>query len=59
MLSFDYNRTFNIFGDVNVDGENHNFNIPLILDKNNIMIVMQKLKIIQELTFATNVERNA
>ena len=46
----------NVFVDVNVDMKNHNFNIPLILDKCNIMIVMQKLKFMQEFTFALNVE---
>ena len=35
---------------------NHNFNITLILDKYNIMIVMQNLKFMQEFTFAINVE---
>ena len=54
MLSIDLNRTSNI--DVNVGTQNHNFNIPLILDKCNIMIVMQKLKFMQEFTFAINVE---
>ena len=34
-LSFDYNRTSNVFADVNVCGKNHNFNIPLILDQYN------------------------
>ena len=33
MLSIDYEGTSNIFVDVNVGAENHNFNIPLILDK--------------------------
>ena len=42
MLSIDYNRTPNVFVAVNVGAKNHNFNIPLILDKYNIMIVMQK-----------------
>ena len=31
----------NVFVDVNVGIKNHNFNFPLILDKYNIMIVMQ------------------
>ena len=56
MLSFDYNRTSNVFVDVYVSVNNHNFKISLILDKYNIMIVMQKLKFIQEFTSATNVE---
>ena len=42
MLSFEYNRTSNVFIDVNVGVKNHNFKFPLILDKYNIMIVMQK-----------------
>ena len=40
----------------NVGIKNHNFNIPLILDKCNIMIVMQKLKFMLEFTFAIKVE---
>ena len=56
MLSFKYNRTSNVFVDVNVDVKNHNFKYLLIMDKYNIMIVMQKLKFIQEFTFAINVE---
>ena len=36
-------RTSNVFVDVHVGQKNHNFNIPLILDKYNIMIVMQQL----------------
>ena len=50
MLSIDYSRTSNVFVDVNVGAKNHNFNIPLILDKSNIMIVMQKLKCMQKFT---------
>ena len=46
----------NVFVDVNVGIKNHNFNIPLILDKCHIMIVMQKLKFVQEFTFAIHVE---
>ena len=42
--------------DVNVGIKNHNFNVSLILDKCNIMIVMQKLKFMLEFTFAINVE---
>ena len=56
MLSVDYNRISNIFVEVNVGAKNHNFNIPLILDKYNIVIVMQKVKFIQEFTSAINVE---
>ena len=56
MLSFDYNRTSNVFVDVYVSVNKHNFKISLILDKYNIMIVMQKLKFIQEFTSATNIE---
>ena len=48
--------TSNVFSDVNIGGKNHNFNIPLILDKYNIMIVMRKLKFVQEFTSAINVE---
>ena len=55
MLSFDYNRTSNVFVDVNVDVKNHNFKFSLILDKYNIMIVMQKLKFMQEFSYAINV----
>ena len=56
MLSIDYDRTFNVFVDVNVGAKNHNFNISLIFDKNNIMIEMQKLKFMREFTFAINVK---
>ena len=56
MLSIDSNRTSYVFVDVNVGIKNHNFNIPLILDKCNIIIAMQKLKFMQEFTFAINVE---
>ena len=42
--------------DVNVVTKNHYFNIPLILDKHNIMIIMQKLKCMQEFNFAINVQ---
>ena len=45
----------NVFVDVNVGAKNHNFNIPLILDKFNIMKVMQKLELMQECTSAINV----
>ena len=58
MLSFEYmyNRTSNVFVDVNVDVKNHNFKFPLTLDKYNIMLVMQKLKFRQEFTSAIDVE---
>ena len=56
MLSFEYNRTSNVFVDVNVGVNNPNFKFPLILDKYNIMIVMQKIKSMQEFTSAFNVE---
>ena len=56
MISFEYNRTSNAFVDIHVGVKNHNFKFPLILDKYNIMIVMQKLKLMQEFTFAINVE---
>ena len=56
MLSFEYNRTFNVFVDVNVGIKNHNFKFLLILDKYKIMIVMQKLKFIQEFTSAINAQ---
>ena len=56
MLSFDFNRTSNVFIDVNVGVKNHNFQFPLILDTYKIMIVMQKLKFIQEFISAINVE---
>ena len=55
MLFFEYNRTSNVFVDVSVVVKNHNFKIPLILDKYNIMIVMQKLKFVQEFTSAIKV----
>ena len=44
MLSFEYNRTSNVFVKVNVRVKSHIFTYPLILDKYNIMIVMQKKK---------------
>ena len=56
MLSFEYIRTSNVFVDVYVDVKNHNFKFPLILDKFNIMTVMQKLKFMQEFTSAIDVE---
>ena len=56
MLSIDYDRMSNIFVDINVGTKNHNFNFPLILDKYNIMIMMQKLKFRQAFTSTINVE---
>ena len=56
MLSFDYNRTSNIFVDIKVGVKNHNFKFPLILDKYTTIIVLQKLKFMQELTSAISVE---
>ena len=56
MLSFEYNRTSNVFVNVNVSVKNHTLKFTLILDKYNIMIVMQKLKFMKEFTFAINVE---
>ena len=41
MLSFDCNRTSYVNVDVNVGIKRHNFKFPLILDKYNIMTVMQ------------------
>ena len=56
MLSIDYDRPSNVFVVINVGAKNHNFNVSLILDKYNIMIVVQKLQFMQELTSAINVE---
>ena len=55
MLSFDYNRTSNVFVDVNVGEKKHNCKFPLILNKYNIIMVMQKLKFMQEFTSAISV----
>ena len=41
MLCVDYDRTSNVFVDVNVGAKNQNLNIPLNLDKYNVMKVMQ------------------
>ena len=57
MLSFQYNRTSNVFVDVNVSEMNHNFKFLLILGKCIILIVLQKLKFMQEFTFAINVAK--
>ena len=56
MLSIDFDRTTIVLVDVNVGAKNHNFNISLIFDKNNIIIEMQKSKFMQEVTLAINVE---
>ena len=56
MLSIDYDRTSNVFLDVNVGAKNRDFNFPVILDKYSIMIVMQKLKFMQTFTSAINVQ---
>ena len=56
MLSFDYNRTPNVFVDVKVGVKNHNFKFPLLLDRYTIILVMQKLKFMQEFTSTFNVE---
>ena len=56
MLSIRYDRTSNVFVNVNVGAKNHIFNIPLILEKYNVMIKLQKLKIMQEFTSTINVE---
>ena len=42
MLSFDYNRTSYVNVNVKVGVKKRNFKFPLILDKYNIMTVMQK-----------------
>ena len=55
MLSFNDTRTPNVFVDVYAGVKNHN-KFPLILDMYNIIIVMQKLKFMQEFTSAINVE---
>ena len=56
MSSIDFDQTSNVFVDVNVGTKNHDLNFPLILDKYNIMKLMQKLKFMQAFTFAINVE---
>ena len=56
MSSIDFDRTSTVFVDINVGAKNHDLNFPLILDKYNIMNLMQKLKFIQAFTFAINVE---
>ena len=49
LAEIDLNRTSNVFVDVNVGIKNHNFNIPLILDKCNIMIVMENYNLCRNL----------
>ena len=56
MLSIDKNLTSNVFVDVNVGTKNNNVNISPILDKYNIMVVLQKIRLMQELTFAIYVK---
>ena len=56
MLYFDYNRTPNVFVDVNFSVKNHNFIFFLSFWISNIMIVMQKIEFMQEFTSAINVE---
>ena len=56
MPSIDYDRMSNVFVDVNVGAKNHDFNFLLILDKYNIIILMQKLKFMQAFTCAISVE---
>ena len=53
-LSTTIERLTNIFVDVYVGVKNYNFKFPLILY--NIMIELQKIKFMQEFTFAINVE---
>ena len=45
-----------MFVDVNVGIINHTFKFPLIFDKYDIIIVMQKLQCMQEFTSAITVE---
>ena len=49
MLSIAYTRTSNVLLDVNVGANYNYFNIPLILDKYDIMIVMQESKLCRNL----------
>ena len=49
-------RLQSVFADVDIGATKHNFNIALNFDNYNIMIVMQKLKFMQEFTFAINVK---
>ena len=51
MFSIHYDRTSNVFVDVKVGAKYHIFNISLILDKYNVMILRQK-----EFTSVINVE---
>ena len=56
MLFFEYNRRSNVFVDVNVGVRITIFKFPLILDEYHIMIVMQKLKFMQEFSSKIHVE---
>ena len=56
MLYIDYDRTANVFVDVNVGTKNHNSTFLNFFDKNNIMIEVQILKFMQEFIFSINVE---
>ena len=56
MICIDCNRTSNKFFDVNVGTKTRNFNIHFILNKYNIMIVIQKLKLMHEFASVINVE---
>ena len=56
MSSIDYDRTSNIFVDVNVGAKNHDFKSPLNLDTFYVMIVMRKLKFMQVFTSSINVK---
>ena len=44
----DYNRTFDVFGDLNVSAQNRNSSFLQSLDKNIIMIVMQTVKLCRD-----------
>ena len=56
MLSIEYNGTSYVFVDGVVGVKNNNFKFPLILDKYNIIIAMQNLRLMQEFISAINVE---
>ena len=49
VIFFYYNRTSNVFVDVNIGVKNYNYKFPLILDKYYIMIVRQKLNLSRNL----------
>ena len=55
-LRSNVHRMSNVFVDVNVGAKNHNFNIPLILDTLNIIIVMQTFNFMQEFTSAISAQ---